>query len=78
MGERERIDEEKLTFEDGILFCKYLFQCAIHKTLNGVPEEWMIHYKTHELLEELGYHFNIKDLEKIMFTLNIDNIYTKL
>ena len=71
-------DEENLTFEDGILFCKYLFQCAIHKTLNGVSEEWNILYKTHALLDELGYHSNIKDLEKIMFRLNIDNLYSKL
>jgi hypothetical protein len=78
MGERNHIDEDKLTFEDGILFCKYLFQCAMHKTLNGVPEEWLINYKTHELLNELGYRFNHKDLERIMFRLNIDNIYKKL
>jgi len=50
----------------------------MHKTLNGVPEEWLINYKTHELLEELGYRFNHKDLERIMFQLNIDNIYKKL
>ena len=67
-----------MTFEDGILFCNYIFQCAIHKTLNGVPEEWMIHYKTHELFETLGYQFNLKDLERIMFQLNIDNLYSKL
>ena len=50
----------------------------MHKTLNGVPEEWLINYKTHELLEGLGYRFNPKDLEKIMFRLNIDNLYSKL
>jgi len=77
-GSVNLIDEEKLTFEDGIMFCKYVYQCAIHKTLNGVPEEWMILYKTQELLDELGYRTNVKNLEKIMFTLNIDNIYSKL
>jgi hypothetical protein len=70
--------EDELTFEDGILFCKYVFQCAIHKTLNGVPEEWMIYYKTHEMFDGLGYQFNPKDLEKILFRLNLDNLYTKL
>jgi len=72
------IEENQLTFEDGILFCKYLYQGAIHKTLNGVPEEWMIFYKTHELLEKLGYRFDNKDLEKVMFKLNLDNLYTKI
>jgi len=38
----------------------------------------MIHYKTHELFETLGYQFNLKDLERIMFQLNIDNLYSKL
>ena len=72
------MDEEKLTFEDGVLFCKHVYQCAIHKTLQGVPEEWMIHYKTHELLDTLGYQFDSKNLEKVMFKLNLDNIYTKI
>jgi hypothetical protein len=73
-----RIDEENLTFEDGVLFCTHLYQCAIHKTLNGVPEEWMIFYKTHTLLNELGYHFDNKDLEKVMFKLNLDNVFMKI
>jgi hypothetical protein len=74
----DTIQDENLTFEDGILFCKYIFQCAIHKTLKGVPEEWMIHYKTHEMFDTLGYQFNPKDLERILFHLNIDNLYSKL
>ena len=72
------IEEEQLTFEDGVIFCKYLYQSAIHKTLNGVPEEWMIFYKTHDLFEKLGYHFGNKDLERVMFKLNLDNLYSKL
>ena len=69
------IDEEKLTFEDGVIFCKHLYQCAIHKTLNGVPEEWMIFYKTHTFLNKLGYTSDIKDLENVMFKLNLDDLY---
>ena len=34
------LEENDLTFEDGILLCKHIYQCAIHKTLNGVMEEW--------------------------------------
>ncbi|MCK5458513.1 MAG: hypothetical protein KAI20_01370 [Thermoplasmatales archaeon] len=45
--------EELLTFEDGVLICKHIFQCAIHKTLNGVPEEWDIFFKIHEILEKI-------------------------
>lgn len=72
------IDEEKLTFEDGIIFCKHLYQCAIHKTMNGVPEEWIIFYKTHAFLDKLGYTSDIKDLEKVMFKLNLDNLYMNI
>ena len=50
----------------------------MHKTLNGVPEEWMINYKIYDLLDTLGYHWNPKDLERIMFELNLDNLYNKL
>ena len=53
MGELKIIKDEELTFEDGVLFCKHIFQCAIHRTLNGVPEQWAIFYKTHEALEKL-------------------------
>jgi hypothetical protein len=72
------IDEETLTFEDGIIFCKHLYQCAIHKTMNGDPEEWIIFYKTYDYLDKLGYHFDTKDLENVLFKLNLDNIYKKI
>jgi hypothetical protein len=72
------IDDEKLTFEDGIIFCKHLYQCAIHKTMNGVPEEWIIFYKTHAFLKKLGYTSDIKDLEQVMFKLNLDDLYMKI
>ena len=42
------MEEKSLTFEDGVLFCKHIYQCAIHKTLNGVPEEWEIFFKPEE------------------------------
>jgi len=46
--------------------------------MNGVPEEWIIFYKTHAILNELGYNFGIKDLEKVMFKLNLDDLYKKI
>jgi hypothetical protein len=70
--------EEALTFEDGIALCKHVFQCAVHKTLNGVPEEWAIFTKTHHVLSELGCDTDMERLEGVLFKLNLDNIYKKV
>jgi hypothetical protein len=72
------VTEEELTFEDGIALCKYIFQCAIHKTLNGVPEEWSIFYKTHQALNDLGLATDMQNLETVLFKLNLDNLYKKV
>ncbi len=72
------LDDKQLTFEDGITLCKHVFQCAIHKTLNGVPEEWMIFSKTHQVLSELGYVTDLEELQMVLFKLNLDNIYPKV
>ena len=72
------MQEVKLTFEDGILLCKYIFQCAIHKTLNNVPEQWAIFYKTHEALEKFEGDLSYERLSEVLFQLNIDDIYTKI
>ena len=72
------MEEKDLTFEDGIVFCKHIFQCAIHKTLNGVPEEWDIFYKTHETLEKLEGNLDNERLYEVLFKLNMDDIYAKM
>lgn len=72
------MQEESLTFEDGILFCKHIFQCAIHKTLNGVPEQWTIFYKTHEVLEKIEKNIDNKRLHEVLYKLNMDDIYKKM
>ena len=72
------LQEEELTFEDGVLFCKHIFQCAIHKTLNGVPEQWAIFYKTHEALEKLDGKLNNERLYEVLYKLNMDDIYAKM
>ena len=72
------MEEEKLSFEDGVIFCKHLFQCAIHKTLNGVPEEWDIFYKTHSVLDRLGYDIDNEKLSDILYKLNIIDIYREM
>jgi hypothetical protein len=46
--------------------------------MNGVPEEWIIFYKTHAFLKQLGYSSDVKDLEQVMFKLNLDDLYMKL
>ena len=74
----DRMNKEKLTFEDGVLLCKHIFQCAIQKTLNGVPEQWDIFYKIHEVLETIGQGSNNDRLFDILFSLNIEDIYAKM
>jgi hypothetical protein len=46
--------------------------------MNGVPEEWVIFYKAHSFLNKLGYSSDIKDLEKVLFKLNLDDLYMNL
>lgn len=70
--------EKKLTFEDGILFCKHLFQCAIQKTLNGVPEQWIIFYKANELLEKLDCELKNERLYEVLYELNMEDVYAKM
>ncbi len=72
------MEEKDLTFEDGIIICKHIYQCAIHKTLHGVPEEWDIFYKTHETLEKLDKELNNDRLYEVLFKLNMDDIYAKM
>jgi len=70
--------DEELSFEDGVLFCKHVFQCAIHKTLNGVPEEWDIYYKTHEALEKIKHEVNNDRLQDLLFRLNMEDVYREM
>ena len=59
-----------LTFEDGVLLCKYIYQSVIDKTLNGVIEKEQIFYKAHELLNKLDHNFNNERLDELLHTLN--------
>ena len=72
------MNEENLTFEDGVLFCKHIFQCAIQKTLNGVPEQWDIFYKTHDTLEKLDRNVDNERLYEVLFKLNMEDVYAKM
>ena len=70
--------EEPLTFEDGILFCKHIYQCAIHKTLNGVPEQWDIFFKTHEKLQKFEGTQKNERLHEILYKLEMQDVYVKI
>ena len=67
--------KKQLTFEDGILLCKHIYQSAIDKTLNGVIEQERIFYKAHMILEKLGRNLNNERLDELLYILNMENIY---
>ena len=66
----------ELTFEDGILLCEYIYQCAIDKILNGVIEQEQIFYRANELLKKLECRFDNERLDELLYILNIENINT--
>lgn len=70
--------KKKLTFEDGVLLCKHIYQSAIEKTLNGVIEQEQIFYRTYLLLEKLEIKPNNKRLDELLYILNIENIYSMI
>ena len=69
---------EILTFEDGLLLCKYIYQSAIDKTLNGVIEQEQIFYKAHDMLNKIDYNFNNERLDELLHMLNMENIYATM
>ena len=69
---------DNLTFEDGVLLCKHIYQSAIDKTLNGVIEQEQIFYRAHELLSKLNHNFNNERLEEILYMLNMEDIYATI
>jgi len=75
---REDIMRDNLTFEDGLLLCKYIYQSAIEKTLNGVIEQEQIFYKAHDMLNKLDYNFNNERLDELLYILNMENIFTSI
>lgn len=67
---------EELTFEDGILLCKHIYQSAIEKTLNGVIEQEQIFYKTHEILSKIEHNFDNDRIDELLHKFNMENVYT--
>ena len=67
-----------LTFEDGVLLCKHIYQSAIEKTLNGVIEQEQIFYKAHEILSKIDHNINNERLEELLHILNMENVYATI
>ena len=76
MGENQM--KEDFSFQDGILICKYIYQSAIEKTLNGIIEQEEIFYKAHEMLKKIDKGFSIERLDEILHILNLENLYKKI
>lgn len=68
--------KDELTFEDGILLCKYIYQSCIDKILNGVIEQDQIFYRAHAMLSKLENNFNNERLDELLHMFNMENIYT--
>lgn len=66
---------DDLTFEDGILLCKHIYQSAIEKTLNGVIEQEQIFCRAYEMLSKLERSFNNERLDELLHVFNMENIY---
>ena len=69
---------EDLTFEDGIILCKHIYQSVIDKTLQGVIEQEEIFYKAHKQLNKLEKNFSKERLDELLHLLNLENIYSTL
>jgi hypothetical protein len=69
---------DNLTFEDGVLLCKYIYQSVIEKMLNEVIEQEQIFYKAHEMLNKLDHNFNNEHLDELLHMLNMENVYTMI
>lgn len=65
---------EKLTFEDGILLCKHIYQSAIDKTLNGVIEQEQIFFRAHDILNKIPKENKKERLDELLFLLNMENV----
>lgn len=70
--------QHELTFEDGILLAKYIYECAVHKTLRNIPEQWQIYYKTYEILHKILGETDPKRIHAILYKLNLSDIYSLL
>ena len=69
---------DSLTFEDGVLLCKHVYQSAIDKTLQGVFEQEEIFIRAHEMLSKLEHEYNHERVDELLCLLNIENVYATI
>jgi len=69
---------DNLTFEDGILLCKHVYQSAIDKTLQGVFEQEEIFIRAHDMLSKLEHNYNHERIDELLCMLNIENVYATI
>jgi hypothetical protein len=69
---------ERLSFNDGVMLCNYIYQCAIEKTLHGVIEQEEIFFRAHDMLKRLEKESDIDRLDELLFRFNINNVYAQI
>jgi len=69
---------EDLSFEDGIILCKHIYQSAVDKTLNGVIEQEQIFFRAHDALDRINMNHKKERLDELLFLLNMENVYTTI
>ena len=69
---------DSLTFEDGILLCKHVYQSAIDKTLQGVFEQEEIFIRAHDMLSKLEHNYNHERIDELLCMLNMENVYATI
>ena len=69
---------KELSFEDGIILCKHVYQSAIEKTLQGVMEQEEIFYRAHDMLNKLEHKTNNERLDELLHLLNMENMYATI
>ncbi len=67
---------DALTFEDGILLCKHIYQNAVEKTLQGVIEQERIFQRAHEMLGKLERNLDNERIDELLYLFNLENIYS--
>ena len=70
--------QHDLSFEDGILLAKHIYECAVHKTLRDVPEQWQIYYNAYEILHKILGETDPKRIHDILYKLNLSDLYISL
>lgn len=67
---------DALTFEDGILLCKHIYQNAIEKTLQGVMEQEQIFQQAYEMLSKLERNLDNERIDELLYLFNLENVYS--